>query len=210
MDPDFDKIVLDTICYDNGDYYEGQVIGRLPHGEGTMFYIDGNTITCKWIYGTPVIGKRDERIPGEGSERDRVIINNHTLYVGYAYDNDTLVSIFKISRFIRGIRLHDDRAVLLSTGQGVYKDGSGWELDPEGGEPIFVYTGEGLQGDQELTFGNRFLKYSLGKEVYLFVKRKKNEYVFNGQVVVKRTETAMEPDAANHMRMVYKFILGKV
>ena len=117
MDPDFDKIVLDTICYDNGDYYEGQVIGRLPHGEGTMFYIDGNTITCKWIYGTPVIGKRDERIPGEGSERDRVIINNHTLYVGYAYDNDTLVSIFKISRFIRGIRLHNDRAVLLSTGQ---------------------------------------------------------------------------------------------
>ena len=45
MDPDFDKVVFDTVDYDNGDYYEGQVLNRIPHGEGTMYYADGETVT---------------------------------------------------------------------------------------------------------------------------------------------------------------------
>ena len=157
MDPDLEKTKYDTVLFDNGDYYEGQVLGRVPHGEGTMFYDDGRTVTCKWIYGNPVWGKKDGCIPKEGSERDRVLVNDHVLYVGYAYDNETIAHIFGVSKFIRGIRLHRDRAVLLSMGEGVYKDGSGWELD-EDNDYIFVYTGEGLDGDQELTAGNLFLR----------------------------------------------------
>ena len=210
MDPELDKVEFDTIMFDNGDYYEGQVLGRVPHGEGTMFYDDGRTVTCKWIYGNPVIGKKDERIPDEGSERDRVLINNQILYVGYGYSNETITQVFGVSRFIRGIRLHHDRAVLLSMGEGVYQDGSGWEKD-EDGDDIFVYTGEGLDGDQELTAGNLFLKKSAGKGVYLFVKRRPNEYVFHGQVVVKRIiDDAQEKDRRGIMRRVFKFILCRV
>jgi len=207
MDPDFDRIEYDTVMFDNGDYYEGQVLGRVPHGEGTMYYDDGSTVTCKWIYGLPVIGSRDESIPGEGSERDKVYINDQILYVGYAYDNDTIKDVFGVSGFIRGIRLHHDRAVLMSMGEGVYQDGSGWELDNDGGY-IFTYTGEGLDGDQKFTDGNLFLKKSAGKGVYLFVKRRPNEYVFHGQVIVKRIETAQEKDRAGNMRKVFKFVLS--
>lgn len=162
MDPEIDNVELDTIFFDNGDYYEGQVLGRVPHGEGTMFYENGTTVTCKWIYGNPVIGDKDECIPKEGSERDRIIVNNRTLYVGYGYSNETIKDVFGVSGFIRGIRLHHDRAVLLSMGEGVYKDGSGWELDDDG-DYIFVYTGEGLDGDQEFTDGNLFLKKKYGQ-----------------------------------------------
>ena len=66
MDPDFDKTVFDTVCFDNDDYYEGQVLNRVPHGEGTMYYSDGRTVAGKWIYGEHVSGTRDERIPGAG------------------------------------------------------------------------------------------------------------------------------------------------
>ena len=209
MDPDYDKVTFDTVMFDNGDYYEGQVLGRVPHGEGTMFYEDGRTVTCRWIYGLPSIGKKDECIPEEGSERDRVIVNDHILYVGYAYDNETITQVFGVSGFIRGIRLHHDRAVLLSMGEGVYKDGAGWELDNDG-DHIFVYTGEGLHGDQEYTAGNLFLKKSAGKGVYLFVKRKKNEYVFHGQVIVKRVEESQEADSSGTIRKVFKFVLARI
>ena len=208
MDPEFDKIEFDTIFFDNDDYYEGQVLDSMPHGEGTMFYNDGRTITCKWIYGIPVWGKKDECIPEEGCTGSKVIVGNNALYVGYAYDNDTIAQVFGVSSFIRGIRLHHNQAVLLSMGEGVYKDGSDWEEDKDG-EHIFVYTGEGLDGDQELTAGNRFLSMSVGKNVYLFVKRRPNEYVFHGQVMVKRIETAQERDRKGILRKVFKFILSR-
>ena len=209
MDPENSKTIFDTISYDNGDYYEGQTLDRIPHGEGTMFYSDGETLTCKWIYGEPVKGNRDRKIPGEGTERDRIHSNGHILYVGYAYDNDVIADAFGVSRFIRGIRTHHDNCVLISTETSVYKDGSGWEPDDDG-EPIFVYTGEGQDGDQTLSRGNLFLNRSIGKKIYLFVWRRPNEYVFHGQVVVKRTETAREPDRRGIDRMVYKFILARI
>jgi len=129
--------------------------------------------------------------------------------VGYDYDNKTIPEAFGVSSFIRGIRTHRDDCVLLSMGSGVYQDGIGWETDRDGG-CVFVYTGEGLEGDQELTYGNRFLRYSSGKNIYLFVKRKSNGYVFHGKVVVKRTETADEADKNGRMRKVFKFVLRRV
>lgn len=46
--------------------------------------------------------------------------------------------------------------------------------------------------------------------MYLFVRRRPNEYVFHGQVIVKRVEKAREDDADGIDRMVYRFILSKV
>ena len=119
------------------------------------------------------------------------------------------VEAFRINSFIRGIRTHRDVAVLFSTGDSVYMDGKGWEPDNDR-EPVFSYTGEGLRGDQALKGGNLFLKNRVGKKVYLFVRRRPNEYVFHGQVMVKRVEKAREDDADGMDRMVYRFILSKV
>lgn len=117
--------------------------------------------------------------------------------------------MFRINSFIRRIRTHRDVAVLFSTGDSVYMDGKGWEPDNDR-EPVFSYTGEGLRSDQTMKGGNLFLKNSVGKNVYLFVRRRPNEYVFHGQVIVKRVEKAREDDADGKDRMVYRFILSKV
>lgn len=207
MDPDADKTAFDTIFFDNGDYYEGQVLDRVPHGEGIMYYDSGETVSGRWIYGEIVKGGYDTKIP-DGS-RDRFDINGHTLYVGYGYSNDVIASALGVSRFIRGIRIHRDVAALISTGSSIYRDGMGWTPDSDG-EPVFVYTGEGTMGDQRMAVGNLFLKNSSRGRVYLFVWRRPNEYVFHGQVIVKRIETDREPDKSGAERMVYKFILARV
>lgn len=209
MDPEMDKVVFDTIFFDNGDYYEGQVLDRIPHGEGTMYYESGETIAGKWIYGENVKGKYDDRVPRSNSRRDRYDINNHTLYVGYGYSKEVLVNTFQISGFIRGIRTHHDFIVLLSMDKSIYRDGKGWEID-EDGDQVFVYTGEGKKGDQTMTHGNLALKNSMFKRVFLFVSRKTNEYVFHGQVLVKKIETSIEPDDTGNNRKVFKFILSRM
>ena len=119
------------------------------------------------------------------------------------------MGVFRNNRFIRGIRTHRDVAVLFSTGDSVYMDGKGWEPDNDR-EPVFSYTGKGLRGDQALKGGNLFLKNRVGKKVYLSVRRRPNEYVFHGQVMVKRVEKAREDDADGRDRMVCRFILSKV
>ena len=107
-----------------------------------------------------------------------------------------------------GIRIHHNRAVLLSTGTSVYRDGIGWEKDSDG-EYVFEYTGEGLDGNQQMDGGNYFLKNSDGG-LFLFVKRSPNDYVFFGEVKVKRIEEAIEPDRKGIARKVFKFILRRV
>ena len=57
--------------------------------------------------------------------------------------------------------------------------------------------------------GNFFLKNS-HKGLFLFVKRKANDYVFFGEVEVKRMEEAIEPDKNGCARKVFKFILRRV
>ena len=209
MDPDMDKTVFDTVYFDNDDYYEGYVLDRVPHGEGRMEYADGRVLAGKWIYGEYMSERRDESIPSAEGASDVVKSNGITFCVGYCYDNDTICHAFGISKFYKGIRTHRDICVLLSMGSGVYRDGLGWMSDSDG-DHIFTYTGEGLEGDQTLTAGNRFLYYSSGKYVYLFVKRKPNRYVFNGRVAVKRKYTAIEPDKHERVRTVYKFDLVRV
>lgn len=203
---------FDTVSYDNGDYYEGDVVNRVPHGMGTMYYADGTQRTCKWLYGLPLTHPNpDTKIPGYSDKKYQslITINGYIFSVGNGYFNETISDAFGISRFIRGIRVHHDKAVLFSLDNAVYRDGIGWEKDDDG-EYIFVYTGEGLHGDQEMSRGNFFLKNSKGKGVYLFVKRRSNDYTFYGEVEVKRIEEATEPDAEGRKRKVFKFILRRL
>lgn len=210
MDPDMDKVVFDTVSFDNGDYYEGEVLNRIPHGEGTMFYANNETLTCKWIYGSPVKGPRDERIVNMDSEyTPSVVSGGHTFVVGFGYDNNFIADAFSINRYIQGIRFYRDKCVLFVVGHSIYEDGSKWELDFDG-EHIFVYTGRGQKGNQEWDRENTFLRFSAGKTVALFVWRKKAEYVFHGLVAVKRIETAIEKDKTGTDRQVFKFILKRI
>ena len=209
MNPEAEKTMFDTIFFENGDYYEGHVIDRVPHGEGTMYYDDGMTVSGRWLYGEHVLGSRDAKVSAKTGPCTEVVKSNgHVFCLGYCYESDAISDAFGVSRFIRGIRTHRDDCVLLSTGSSIYIDGFGWEKDADG-EETFVYTGEGQDGDQALTYGNRFLYSSAGKNVYLFIRRRPREYVFHGKVSVKRIETAIEPDRRGSARTVYKFILRR-
>lgn len=210
MDPDMDNVVFDTIFFDNGDYYEGEVLNRVPHGEGTMFYANNETLTCKWIYGSPVKGSRDERILNRGDNcTEDLIVGGRRFCIGFGYSNDFIADAFSVNRYIQGIRFYRDNCVLFVVGHSVYEDGSNWELDSDG-EYIFVYTGRGQKGNQEWDRENTYLKNSAGKTVALFVWRKPNEYVFHGIVSVKRIETAIEKDKTGTDRKVFKFILRRI
>ncbi len=210
MDPDSENMVFDTVYYDNGDYYEGYTVNRLPHGEGTMFYADNVVLTCKWIYGSPVKGNRDEKIPsGNESVIQRIDVGGNTFYLGYGYSNDLISQAFSINPYIQGIRFYRNNCVLFVVDKSVYKDGSNWEIDFDG-EPIFVYTGRGQKGNQEWGRENSYLKNSTDKRVVLFVRRKPDEYVFHGQVAVKRIEEAIEKDKTGTDRKVFKFILRRI
>lgn len=210
----FTESVEDTVYFDNGDYYEGQVIGRVPNGFGWMCYADGSEYEGYWMDGQPITSNTfDSKIPGEDDPNQSNVTNigGHNLRVGFGYTNNTISDIFHINSFIRGIRMYNNTAVLFATGTSVYKDGYGWEKDSDE-EMIFKYTGEGLSGDQQNKKGNFFLSNSRSNasRIYLFVKRKPNDYIFNGQVEVKRIETAQEPGEDQKIRKVFKFILRRV
>ena len=210
MPPSTTSPVFDTVFFDNEDYYEGDTIDRVPHGFGTMYYADGEEREGYWFCGLPVTGaKPDEKIPGYSKDhyQNLVTINGGIFSVGQGYMNDSIAEYFGVSKFIRGIRIHRNRAVLFSVDNSVYKDGIGWEKDADG-EYIFKYTGEGLDGDQEMSNGNFFLKNSHGG-LFLFVRRRANDYIFHGEVEVKRIEQDIEPDRKHNQRKVFKFILRR-
>lgn len=203
---------FDTIFYENGDYYEGDALDRQPHGQGTMYYDNGDIRKGYWLYGTPITKNIvDRKIPfcDSNTYTNSVSVNYCNFVVGYGYDNATIAEAFGISKFISGIRLHGNCAVLVSLDDSVYRDGIGWEPDYDD-EPIFRYTGEGLEGNQTMTRGNYFLGNSYDKDIFLFVRRKPNDYTFNGKVRVKRVDSAIEPDKRGHNRNVFKFILRRV
>ncbi len=200
------------ITFDNGDYYIGKTLDNQPHGLGKRYYANGMVLSSNWQYGLPVTTiMPDSKIPGYGNNKfqNTAIIGGKIFSVGYGYTNEIISQYFGVSGYIRGIRVHHDKAVLYSVENSVYKDGNGWELDDDG-EYVFVYTGEGLTGDQQMTRGNFFLKNSGNKGVYLFVKRRTNDYVFYGTVGVKRVEETYEPDKYGNRRLVFKFILRRL
>ncbi|MFI8789060.1 hypothetical protein [Streptomyces sp. NPDC055105] len=93
----------------------------------------------------------------------------------------------------------------------------GWAEDDEFG-PLYLYTGAGAQGDQEMVRGNKILLDTLtnGREVHLFVsngKAKGRKLVMQryvGQVQLDAAEPYVErqaPDSEGVMRTVFVFRL---
>lgn len=203
---------FDTFTLSNGDYYEGYAFDHIPHGEGTMYYMDSNKERSGyWLFGYPVSNSEPvKKIPGfsQPEYQSVITLNKHSICVGYGYDNNSIAEIFGVSKFHRGIRIHRNVAVLISLNNTVYKDGDGWEKDSDG-EYVFYYTGEGLEGDQEMSKGNYFLANSKNGNIFLFVKRRSNDYIFYGETDVKRIEEATEADVNGKPRKVFKFVLRR-
>ena len=124
--------------------------------------------------------------------------------LGKKYNRDDLISAFGGS-FMRGINIckKTNTIVITSkhTGNRIYDDKL---FDGD----IMYYTGEGQEGDQTLTFGNKAIHEAKDKgiPIYLFVVFKRFEYTYYGEVeVVDQPFFADEKDIKGDMRQVIKF-----
>lgn len=115
----------------------------------------------------------------------------------------------KISGFGRGINPTATTVVLISSiskakGKFVYHDH--WT---ENGD--YIYSGEGKNGDQKLTKGNKAIVDAKkdGKAIHLFVKLSPQEYYYQGIFSMVDYEYIDEKDETGSMRKEYKFKLRK-
>ena len=76
----------------------------------------------------------------------------------------------------------------------------------------YIYTGEGLNGDQEFKKGNAAIKYakSYGKHIHLFIKPYPNTYVYQGEFELIDWFWNKEPGANGILRHAIKFRLRKI
>lgn len=131
-------------------------------------------------------------------------MNISEFVLGKKYKRDDLISAFGGS-FMRGINIckKTNTIVITSkhTGNRIYDDKL-FEGD------VMYYTGEGQEGDQTLTFGNKAIFEAKGKNIpiHLFVVFKKAEYTYYGEVeVVDQPFFVDEKDINGDMRKVIKF-----
>ena len=124
--------------------------------------------------------------------------------LGKKYKRDDLISAFGGS-FMRGINIckRTKTIVITSkhTGNRIYDDKL---FDGD----VMYYTGEGQEGNQTLTVGNKAIHEAKDKNIpiYLFVVFKKTEYTYYGEVeVVDQPFFADERDVKGEMRKVIKF-----
>ncbi len=119
---------------------------------------------------------------------------------------------FNIRRagFGRGINSTDESVILISSAESkrknyVYHDG--WTDDG-----MFIYSGEGKSGDQELIRGNRAVLEAeqKGKTITLFIKLSSDEYYCQGQFEL--VDYDIEDDEAEDgtIRQEIKFKLKKL
>lgn len=114
-------------------------------------------------------------------DRQRGIDN---LVIGNLYHNLEIARAFKCSTQGGMRRSHTTNTLVIFSDhtKGKYEDK--WTINNEG-EEILLYTGMGLEGDQDINFGqNKTLNESRinGIRVYLFEAFNPGEHVFRGQV----------------------------
>ena len=124
--------------------------------------------------------------------------------LGKVYRRDDLISAFGGS-FMRGInpcnKTHTIVITSVHTGNRIYDDKL---FDGD----IMHYTGEGQVGDQKMTGGNKAILTAKERNVpiYLFVRFKRQEYTYFGEVVlVGEPYYEHEKDINGDMRKVIKF-----
>lgn len=116
----------------------------------------------------------------------------------------------KIYGFGRGINKTSSSIVLISsidkkkTGF-VYHDK--WTCDGD-----YIYSGEGKNGDQLMTAGNKSIVEagSQGKVIHLFVKFSPKEYYYQGVFTLADYKYENDIDETGNIRKEYKFRLSKV
>jgi 5-methylcytosine-specific restriction protein A len=132
-----------------------------------------------------------------------VEINN--LEIGDIFTREEIMKMFKVSGQ-RGIMpTNTYRAIVLTTSEsnGIYDDSS--VVDGK-----IIYTGEGLTGDQTLSFGNKSIYNSLTNDIpmYLFTKDNNRKYTFEGKVYLCGNPYQIdEKDTLGNVRKVWKFPL---
>jgi len=132
----------------------------------------------------------------------------------HRFTNAQLSETFKVGN-IGGIRVAgqypDTKQVVFITSQPEdsrtdhpYQDH--WEGD------IFFYTGEGLQGPQQMTAGNRALQNNIERDfpVYGFQKLSDGGYSYLGRFKVLEVIESEQPDIDGNPRRVYVFKMKRV
>lgn len=123
-------------------------------------------------------------------------------------DNRRLCEIFKCAPQggIRKSNLTNTLTIISMQCGGVYDDK--WDHN------ILHYTGMGLNGDQDINYGqNRTIKESRtnGIEMFLFEVWQKGEYVYRGRVVLAgKPYESKQLDEQENMRKVWMFPLKLV
>ena len=81
--------------------------------------------------------------------------------------------------------------------------------DDEYREDVIRYMGEGQQGDQQLTYGNRALVWAFLTEmpVHVFLRRDKNRYRYCGSCGVQAAGCTVAPDRNARDRGAFVFEL---
>lgn len=99
--------------------------------------------------------------------------------------------------------------ILAFTGEVGKQYGYHDRWTPEG---VFLYTGEGQQGDMQFARGNRAIRDHVknGEDLYLFQYVKKGQVQFLGQMVCIGYRTREAPDGHGDQRKAFVFELAPV
>jgi 5-methylcytosine-specific restriction protein A len=96
--------------------------------------------------------------------------------------------------------------VMLFTGESGEQHGyaDGWSADG-----LFLYTGEGQQGDMAFVRGNAAIRDHIdhGKDLHLFAQVKKGYVRYLGQMVCTGSHTQAGPDSTGQLRQMLMFEL---
>lgn len=132
----------------------------------------------------------------------------------HRFTNAELANTFKVGTQ-RGIRVAgrspDTKLVVFITGAASdYKVEHPYQ-DHWKGDTLF-YTGEGLSGDQQMTYGNLALKNSMSGQfpVYGFQKLPDGGYAYLGRFKVHNVHEQQQPDSSGKPRLVYVFEMTRV
>lgn len=125
--------------------------------------------------------------------------------VNYEYTNQDIMDYFDVANS-GGIRYSKKNNVLVII--SFHRDDNSSPYQDDWKERTLYYTGQGQNGDQELTRNNKRLNESKDNhtKIYLFESFEKTKYIYCGEALLTgKVIEATETDSKNNDRLVYKF-----